>query len=200
MPYPGADTFPDGSLADLATVADLSTFAQLSLEPADATAALLLKVASGMVRTYLQQDLVRVDDDVEVLDPVGGLVELPNLPVVSVSLVEITNDGGATWIAVDPTSYTVSRRLGLINARPYSGVCWPSDPESWRVTYTHGFETIPPEITGVVCGVAARAYSSPIGIDMERTGQRQVKYAVESQGFSALEQAVLDKYRIGRVA
>lgn len=187
-------------MPDLATVPDLSAFAQLNLDPDDAAATFLLKVASGMVRAYLQQDLSRTDNDIVLFDPVGTLVELTNLPVLSVSLVEITNDSGSTWTTLDRSSYTLSRRAGIIAARPFTGIQWPSDPESWRVTYSHGYDPIPDEIKGVVCGVAARAYSSPVGIDMERTGQRQVKYALESGGFSGLEQIVLDNYRLARLA
>lgn len=185
-------------MEDLASIDDLNNFSQLAVDPADTAAAFLLKVASGMVRRYLQQDVTATFGDVEYCDPVAGGVLLSQLPVSSVSLVETTSDG-VTWTVADPATYVVSRRLGIVSARPYSG-SWPSDPESWRVTYSHGYDNVPDEIKGVVCSVAARFYSSPSGIDMERTGQRQVKYTLETSGLNAMEKLILDGFRIPRVA
>lgn len=187
-------------MADLATVQELSDFAQLALDPADASAALLLSIASGMVRSYLQQEITQVIDDVEYADPVGPTVFLDQLPVTSVSKVEYLDADGVTWLVADPKTYTVSRRTGVVAAKPWTGVTWPYDPDSWRVTYTHGYVTVPDELKAVVLGVAARTYSTPVGIDMERTGQRQVKYAMESAGFSGLESAVLDMFKIVRLS
>ena len=188
-------------MADLATVADLNNFSQLALDPADSSAAFLLSVASGMIRRYLEQDITQVTDDVEYADPLNGsVVLLRQLPVQSVSLVETSTDGGATWAVVDPASYAVSRRKGIVSAKPWAGVQWGSAPESWRVTYTHGYATVPDELKGVACSIAARFYSTPAGIDMERTGQRQVKYSLESAGFSGMEAMVLSAFRNPRVA
>lgn len=187
-------------MADLATVTDLNNFAQLGLDPSDSAAAFLLSVASGMIRRYLDQDITVTADDVEYADPLNGsVVLLRQLPVTSVSLVETTTDG-VTWSTVDPASYTVSRRQGIVSAKPWTGVRWGSDPESWRVTYTHGYATVPDEIRGVCCSIAARFYSTPAGIDMERTGQRQVKYSLESAGFTGMESMVLSAFRNPRVA
>lgn len=187
-------------MADLATVDDLAAFVQSTLDPADPSPALYLSIASGMVRDYLQQDITQTVDDVVYCDPISGAyVELEQLPVASVSLLETTTDG-LTWTAADPATYTVSRRLGMIAAKPGCGVQWPSDPESWRVTYTHGYETVPDTIKAVCLGVAARGFSSPVGVDMERIGQRQVKYALESAGFSGIELAALARYKVARIA
>jgi len=187
-------------MADLATVEDLNDFSQLALDPADTSAAFLLKVASGMIRRYLEQDITQVADDVEYVDPVGGgYAFLRQLPVQSVSKVETTADG-AVWATVDPANYTVSRRLGIVYAKPYTGERWPSGSESWRVTYSHGYATVPDELKGVTCSIAARFFSTPAGIDMERTGQRQVKYSLESAGFSGFEAMVLASFRTPRVA
>jgi len=187
-------------MVDLATVEDLNDFSQLALDPADSSAAFLLSVASGMIRRYLEQDITQVVDDVEYVDPVGGgYAFLRQLPVQSVSKVETTLDG-ATWATVNPANYTASRRLGIVYAKPYTGERWPTDHESWRVTYSHGYLIIPDELKGVACSIAARFYSTPAGIDMERTGQRQVKYSLESAGFTGFETMVLSAFRTPRLA
>lgn len=187
-------------MADLANVQDLNNFSQLGLDLGDTSAAFLLSVASGMIRRYLEQDVTEVLDDVEYADPVGPVVLLRQLPVTSVSKVETSTDGGATWTVVDPASYTVSRKTGVVAAKPWTGVAWGSDPESWRVTYSHGYTVVPDELKGVACSIAARFFSTPAGIDMERTGQRQVKYSLESAGFSGMEAMVLASFRNPRVA
>jgi hypothetical protein len=184
--------------AALATVDQLASFMQLPLTSADPTATLLLQIASGMVRDDLKQQLDPVTDDIVELDPINGTtVRLPELPVTDVTLVEYLDSTvtPAVWTTADPSTYTVSRKTGFVTVKPWTGVCWPTDPESWRVTYSHGFAELPDSLLGVVLGVAARAYSSPASIELERLGGYQVKYAVEAEGFSALELKTLNRYK-----
>lgn len=184
----------------LATVAQLADFSQQPIDDADTSAVFLLSVASGMIRSHLGQTITQVTDDVEYLDPVNGaFASLAQTPVTVVSKVEVTRDGGLSWVEAPVGSYSVSRRKGTITAKA-GAFRWPWDEESWRVTYTHGFEEVPDEIIGVCCGLAARYYSTPIAVDMERVGQRQVKYAIEADGFSALESMALSAYRFARFA
>lgn len=183
----------------LTTPTQLGAFLQETIAADDASAVLYLSIASGMVRDYLHQQITAVADDVILVDPIDGSYGLlPELPISDVSLVE-TSDG-TTWTTVDPSAYTVSKRLGMIAAKPDTGVQWPSEPESWRVTYSHGFATVPDSIVGVVLGVAARAYATPVGVDLEHVGGYQVKYQIESAGFSPLEKIALDHYKLPRIA
>ncbi len=186
----------------LATVDQLAAYLQQPLAAGDPSATLLLDIASGMVRDELQQDLDYVAADVQTLDPINGrVVVLPQMPVAAVSLVEYLDatQTPAVWVTADPSLYTVSLRTGIVAAQPYTGTPWPVDPGSWRVTYDHGFVTIPDGLAGVCLGVAARTYSSPAGVELERIGGYQVKYAMQADGFSPLEKAVLGRYRLGRI-
>lgn len=186
-------------MVPLATPAQLSAFLQQPLDDFDASALLMLDIASGMVRDFLQQDLTPAVDDVLIVDPVNSAYAvLPELPITDVSLVEVFD--GTTWSAVLPAFYTVSKRTGLVSAVPNTGIQWPADPESWRVTYSHGFTTIPASIVGAVLGVAARAYASPAGVDSERIGGYQVKYGMEADGFSAIERKGLARHINPRIA
>ncbi len=188
-------------MAALATVEQLSAFLQQPLDPAAADALLYLDLASDMVRDFLQQQLDYTVDDVALLDPIdGAYVFLPEFPVVSVTTVETFSSDTSLWSVVDPATVTISRRLGIISALPGCGVSWPSTPESWRVTYTHGFQTLPNSILGAVLGAAARAYASPVSVDSERIGGYQVKYSVLDEGFSAAEKAGLSRYIIPRLS
>lgn len=201
MPYPGADVFPGSPPGPLASVENLAAYSQQSIAADDTAATFLLAVASGMIRAYLGQTVSQVVDDVEYLDPVNGsFATLSEMPVLSVSSIEVTNDGGTSWTVVPPSAYKLSRRRGTITAKWGYSMRWPTDEESWRATYSHGFETIPTEIVGVCCGLAARYYSTPIAVELERVGQRQVKYAIESEGFSPMESIALAQFRLPRLA
>lgn len=183
----------------LATPAQLSAFLQQPLDNFDPAALLMLDIASGMVRDFLQQDLTPASNDVLTLDPVNAAYAvLPELPVTDVTLVEVFD--GTVWSTVLPAYYTVSKRTGVVSAVPNTGYHWPSAPESWRVTYSHGFAPIPSSIIGAVLGAAARAYSSPAGVDSERIGGYQVKYGMEADGFSAIERKGLARYVNPRIA
>jgi hypothetical protein len=183
----------------LATVAQLAAYLQEPIPDDDPSAVLFLQIASGMVRDYLQQQITQTVDDVVYVDPSDGFVILlPELPVTDVSLVETFD--GTDWTTSPVTNYGVSKRLGIISALPFTGFQWPCEPESWRVTYTHGYETVPDSIIGATLGVAARAYASAAGADMERIGGYQVKYSMEADGFSAIEKAGLNRYLVARIA
>jgi hypothetical protein len=176
-----------------------------TIDPADASALLILEIASGMVRDHLELNGWALDAaaaDVVLVDLVEGngiSVFLDGLPVTAVTLVETFD--GTTWTTADPLTYTVSKRLGIIAALPWTGVSWPTSPESWRVTYNHGFAVLPSSILGVVLGVAARAWVNPGGtVDSETKGPFTVKYAMEAGGFSPIEAKALARYVNPRVA
>lgn len=190
-------------MASLATPAQLGLFInQTPLAADDGAALLILSIASGMVRDYLNVDsetgLEAVAGDIATFDPVNGVVFLDELPVTAVTLVETFD--GAAWTTADPATYTVGKRLGIIGGRPGTGVSWPYLPGSWRVTYSHGFAVIPMSIVGAVLGVAARAYTKPDGIDSEKIGGYQVKYSMEADGFSPIETKALARYVNPRIA
>jgi hypothetical protein len=187
----------------LATPAQLGALLKETIDPADASALLILDIASGMVRDHLELNgyaLDAVAADVVLLDPINGgtVLFLDGLPITAVTLVE-TFDGTA-WTTADPTTYSVSKRTGIISALPWTGVTWPYLPETWRVTYDHGFAVLPSSILGVVLGVAARAWSVPAGVSSETFGPHTVKYQMEADGFSPIEAKALARYVNPRVA
>lgn len=190
------------ALPPLATAAQLSAYLQQPLADTDPSALLMLAIASQMVRDELHQDITQIINDVALFDPVGPepYIFLPNLPVTSVSLVETYDSTTNLWSAALASTYSVSLRTGVIAGLPWTAVAWPGNPGSFRVTYTHGFAVVPDSLIGVACGVAARTYSSPAAVELERVGGYQVKYQMQADGFSPLEKVVLDRYRIARIA
>lgn len=184
-------------LPPLADVSQLGAILGQSLPDGDPRAEIYLDTATAAVRQAIGQQISWIPDDIVELDPVNGTVSLPELPVEQVSQLETFD--GTTWTVQDPAAYIVHRTTGRIEARRGTGVIWPVDPGSWRVTYTHGYRETPVALLGVVLGVAARGYASPIGVDSERLGNYQVKYSA-AVAFNPLEQAVVNRFRVLHVS
>ena len=188
--------------APLATPAQLGALLQQTISSTDPSALQLLAQASGVIRRYLDLTVTQVLGDVELGTPEDGVVFLRESPVTNVSLVEVQDPWTGVWSTVPSTAYKASLRLGTVSQGLVNtaGVRWPTDEESWRITYDHGFETVPDDLMGVCVGVASRFYSVPAGVDAERIGNRQVKYSLTADDLNALERLTLDGYRWGKLA
>lgn len=186
-------------MSALATPAQLGAYLQQPIANNDATALLMLDIASGMVRDFLHLDLDYVVDDVVVLDPIeGAYVLLPELPISNVSKLEIFD--GTSWVVLDPAKYTVSTHDGMIAGKPGTGTTFPFEPQTWRVTYTHGYQEMPKTIMGVALGVAARFYAAPAGVESESIGGYSVRYGTAADGFTPIEKIALRRYINPRIA
>lgn len=165
------------ALDTLATVADLASYVQETIPDGDPAATLSLQIASGVIRSFLGYD-VSSASTTEYCDPINGsFVELRQTPVTNVVAVEYLDANSGLFVLADPSQYTLSRRLGVLAFRPCIGIQWPTDPESVRVSYSYGYDSVPDAIRGVVLGVAARQWSTPVGVESERLGGYNVRYA-----------------------
>lgn len=164
-----------------ATVEDVETAQRKQLDVDDKLAVeYLLDVATEMIRGYTRQYISLVEDETVVLRSQGGLLLLPELPVVSIGDVEY--DG--TVLTLD-TDYTVWDS-GII--RHTTGV-W-TDPVT--VTYTHGYSTIPDDIKGVCVDITKRAFENPAGLARD-----DLNTASQYLGLTQENMAVLSRrYRI----
>lgn len=153
-------------------------------------AALLLDEATSTIQAELRQTIELVEDDAAVLvGNWGSTLVLPELPVVSIASVDIdgsvlAEDSGFTWDG--------SRTLYRGNWSLLSGSWQPNTAESallyWggpsakvTVTYTHGWDPIPPVVAGVCRAMVARAMPNPGGgVVSETLGAHQVGYGSAS--------------------
>lgn len=116
-----------------------------------ATEADRLMQAEALVRGYCGWHIAPSREETVTLHTWGGTyLPLPSLYVTAVGTVteagtELALDEGYAWLA--PTS-TLSR---------YSWG-WDADVD---VTFTHGYDEVPPEVTAVVQAVAQRAVENP---------------------------------------
>lgn len=179
----------------LATVSDLEDRLGRSLAGADSTrAAALLIDASAAVRSYTGQQFTEATSTVR-LQPRGGVVRLPQRPVVAVSAVKDTDGNalGFTWLGADRVQVTID---GWEIEGSYRG---PVD-----VTYQHGYAAgeTPDVIVAVVCQIAGRALGQNVE-DAGKTGENIGNYsytigtaaASGALGMLPDEKAKLDPFR-----
>lgn len=179
---------------------DLAAFTNRTLD--DAQAEQVLAQATGLIQGWTAQTLFQVVDDVVVADPMpDGYVFLPELPVTAVSKVEWFDDRGGTGWNTIPTNQYRFKSWGKLYIVPNSGfnpAQWPSDEDTIRVTYTHGYDPIPKPIYDVCVSLAARLLLNPFKLVSQRTGGVQVVYTGPRETSELLdtEQRALDRYTV----
>jgi hypothetical protein len=189
-------------LPSLVTVADLATRLGRTFTPQqELQAQALLDDASSVVRAYVRQDITRATTtDVFTMrraDPLlhrcGGVVTLPQRPVVDIASVSVDGTATSDWWQEDSD----------ILVRAWT---WDHPPAAHRapqvtVTYTHGWDPVPGDIQAIVMQAANRVMVNPSGIRSETVGGESVTYLIPAVGeylgvlLSNTEKKVLDRYR-----
>ncbi|WP_328695760.1 hypothetical protein [Streptomyces sp. NBC_00342] len=166
-------------LPALATVDQLGAWMQTEPDELPESAALVLDVASRIVRAEARQSFTRGTSSA-LLYPHDGWAVLPQRPVVSVQTV---HQGGQL---VDAERWQLVRdRLRLPNDKPVT------------VTYTHGYAAVPGDVLAVVLTLAGRVLSNPGDLRQESVGSVSVTYAAETIGASLApaDRDLLARYR-----
>ncbi|MFE6597245.1 hypothetical protein ACFU9O_02280 [Streptomyces albidoflavus] len=189
-------------LPSLVTVAELAALLGRTFTPAQETQAqALLDQASSVVRAYVRQDLTRATSTLTVsmrrADPVlhrcGGLVTLPQRPVVDVASVSVDGVSTQDWWQ---DGQEILLRSGAWSSPPTA-----HGPPQVTVTYTHGFDPVPGDIKAIVAQAANRVMVNPGAVRSETVGGESVTYLIPATGealgvlLSRTEQRVLDRYR-----
>jgi hypothetical protein len=158
------------------------------------TATQALTDASGLVRAISRQTITFVENDT--VEMAGGdrVLRLPQRPAVvddthPVVCVELGDFGG---IDVDLIEHRDWERLGdeLTRSYPWSWqrqrlMGWPYNRPvgTWtprvRVTYSHGYQTVPDDITAIVLDVAQALATNPDGLRSKTVGGYSETYDVE---------------------
>ncbi|MEU9310866.1 hypothetical protein [Streptomyces sp. NPDC048256] len=190
-------------LPSLVTVADLAALLGRTFTPQqELQAQALLDQASSVVRAYVRQDITRATTTdtftMRRADPLlhrcGGVVTLPQRPVVDIASVEVNGTATSDWWQ-DGSDLLV---------RAWS---WDQPPAAHRapqvtVTYTHGWDPVPGDIQAIVMQATNRVIVNPSGIRSETVGGESVTYLIPAVGeylgvlLSRTEQKVLDRYRL----
>ncbi len=153
---------------------------------------------SAVIRSYTGQTITR-ETTTDRLRVQRGVVRLPQRPVVTVSAVEDINGNTVSheWDGLDKLRYVGSGRANRWDIEGYTVPLEVVD-----VTYTHGYETVPEDITAVAMNMLLRA----VQIDATNSAVQQESIGGYSYTMGAAaangplglllgERQILDKYR-----
>lgn len=172
-------------MADLATTDDLEARLGRSLTATEDTrATAYLTDASALIRGYTRQTFSAVADDEVELRPVGMRIRLPERPVTDVSAVVAIGWGGIAdftmplgswgWDGIDIVEIAQFSGNTFINLPDLAVALEGGYPDTYRITYDHGDDTIPDDVIAVACGMVLRTLLSPSlveGMTSEHIGQ-----------------------------
>lgn len=199
----------------LASIEQLSYYLNQPIETTDdwAAASTALANASGAIRALVKSELDEVTTTAILLDGNASgsstLVLPPPYPVTAVSSVEVLGTDNTTWTLLGyQTDYAWTAEGILERIMVASDIVnvpirnWPARPQAIRVSYTHGFGTIPDGLVSICLSSAARQFTNPTGIIQERVESYMVRYAPNTHGidFTPAEERVLGYYREVTVA
>ena len=193
-----------------ATVADIELVIQQPIVGPDKIQAANFGLfsVSAAIRNYCRQTLYLVENDQVILDSGGGrVILLPQLPVVSVSVV---SENGLELVT---SSHYL---LGQFGSLGRIGRPWFRGPGAVAVTYTHGYAVIPDDIRSVTARAASRLYQAGLraadsaggpGVVSKSLGDFAVTYGAEAAAEGTMgasgarvlllsEKDLLDAYRV----
>lgn len=163
---------PTPVLAPLASLNDLEQRLGDTIGDPDRAAAVLADV-SAVVRSLAGQSISRATSTVALIPDATGQIRLPEHPVVSIASVV---DGATSLEYTLSGSWLTSRTYGTVT-----------------VTYTHGYDPVPPLVVALVCQIAGRALNTPpasTGVRQETLGSYSYSLgrAAEAGPFGILEE------------
>jgi len=192
----------------LATEADLVARLGRDLTPDEQVrVCALLADASAMIRAYTGRDFTLTVDDTAVLRATGATVRLPQRPVVEVTKVEAIGAPQtpditlADWLFDGIDQIRIGEGNFVINLPE---IWWDDDgyPGTYRVTYTHGYAQVPPDVVAVACAMTLRTLTSPAmvgGVTSETVGPYSYRSETPGLGLAVTmtdaERRALDRYR-----
>jgi len=191
----------------LVTTSQLASHLQMDLDAATAT--LAVNRASGMVRALARQTFDFVSQETVVIKGGEQILTLPQRPIVVdassnlLTVVEIGLFGALDFICLDGRDYSrigneltrgypwwwnnTQRLMGYPRSRP-TGVWAPQV----RVTYSHGYTTIPDQIQDCVLDAAGMLYDNPTMLRSMTIDDYTETKATEVLG-SSLTKSILDR-------
>jgi len=189
------------------SVSQMPSFLKGAWPDADVSAA--LSYASSAVEAYCERDFSYVVNDVVTIDPfpVRRSAQLPDPPVILISKVEANmrdNLGVLSWQELTNYAWTADGLLYDTSGLPGVSVAavpsWPSLPKSLRVTYTHGFQSMPQPLVDAVIKAAGSYLANPFGNTRRKVGDTESDFAVTLIQAGGLDETLLARYRLISVA
>lgn len=186
------------SLPPLATASDLTARLGRELTPAEASrAGALLADASAQIRRYCRNDFQPAQDVTRVLYGHDSEIELPHMPVNSVSSVVAIGGGMllpdivVTWFTFDGVNRIRIHpgNWGIINLPE----AWIQDsdayPGTFRVTWNYGLADVPDDVVMVCANAVLGTLMAPTtaaGVVSETIGPYSYQLARSSGGIKVI--------------
>lgn len=191
----------------MSALATLDDVIELGADPSNVTEA-MLNQASARFRSEAGGNQIEVTLYQRVMTPVGGFIQLPHAPVVSISAVKILNDDGTPGTTVTGWVFDGKRQIdvtGLGSDVWLNGPSWNDCDEGrniW-VEWTAGHDPIPEDVRWTVAQMVARAADAgPAGVTSEQIGDFSRSFgAFTASGAGSMtkeERAVAHRYRAKR--
>lgn len=148
---------------------ELENFTGLAV--ATARADLLLDLASAAVVDVAGIAIAQDTSTDDLIDAHGGHeLVLPEWPVTAVTSVTIIDDDNTEDVLRGPSDTDPEYRWSETGVLTRIGAWWPDRDRSVKITYTHGFATVPEGIKKATLLAASRGLSNPLGWESEAIG------------------------------
>jgi len=176
-----------------------------------------LSWAQGFVEDYCNRgengfDLIT--SDVVLVDPKPyRRAMLPKCPVVNIETVQAwlpdTSSSGMAWTTLTNYSYDADTgriwdTTGLPGTTLSMGFSWPWLPQSLKVTYDHGYATVPQELINCACRFAQQYLENPTLTLQRSVGQVNDRFAGNTGGvgivINVFDQRIMDRYTFVSIA
>lgn len=155
-----------------------------------ARAELLLAMATGVIDGETEQPLQLVEST-HVLDARGGTkLILPRWPVTAVASVTVLDQDDQDVALVHGTDYRWSA-IGML--RRIRG-CWPCKERAVTVALTSGHDPIPEDVRSICLRLAHAGWQNAGGLEAERLGDWNAKYASAGMVLTTAEIRTLSAY------
>jgi hypothetical protein len=191
------------SLPPLADVSDVTDRLPSTISVEEVRVAALIADASATVRRYTKQDFTKRQT------VAGNKIKLPQKPVISIQSITVRLPGSVTdalipgWYWDGPGSDEIWLTDGgsIINLAEELTFALEWQTPICQVTYTHGYDTSPDDVIGVVCSMVTRIITAPGlgGVISEGVGEYSYRLSdTAAQGpmaLTAAEKDILKDYR-----
>lgn len=144
-----------------------------------------LESATDAIRECCHLTISRVaGDTVNLAGNWSTQLVLPEVPVVSVSAVTVDGTTFTAGTHYDRVGRVLWRRglnsydpaTGQVSDVPNPHLHWGGPSALVVVTYTHGWDPVPPVVRGICLAMSARGFNSPDGVQQESIGGYSVTY------------------------
>lgn len=194
-----------------------AAFTPISAVYDEPSIALALSWAQGFIEEYCnrgENGFDVVTDEIVFVDPKPyRQALLPSIPVTAISQVQgllpSQTAGGMAWTTLANFAFVSDTGLiydttGEPGVSAGFGPTWPWLPGSLKVTYTHGYATVPKSLINAACRFAQQYLENPALLLQREVGSFNQRYAGNTGGvgvvINAFDERVLDRYTLIGIA